>query len=101
MAFLRSLNHSLTFLSGCGKLHSWFLVYHSIYHVIVYIFRFPFYFESKIIFLFWLISPYGNGAKILYENFVHKKIEQNEEVSKNLIQFPYYIYNTKFLTTGD
>lgn len=46
---------------------------------------FPFYFESKIVFLFWLISPYGNGAKILYENFVHKKIEQNEEVIDDFI----------------
>lgn len=42
--------------------------------------RFPFYYETKIIFIFWLISPYGNGAKILYENFLNQKIEENEEV---------------------
>jgi len=46
---------------------------------------FPFYFESKIIFLFWLISPYGNGAKILYENFVHKKFEEKEKVIDDFI----------------
>nr|XP_027198359.1 uncharacterized protein T19C3.4-like isoform X3 [Dermatophagoides pteronyssinus] len=39
----------------------------------------PFYYESKLIFIFWLISPYGNGAQILYENLIQRKFEENEE----------------------
>nr|XP_046911888.1 receptor expression-enhancing protein 1-like isoform X1 [Dermatophagoides farinae] len=39
----------------------------------------PFYYESKLIFIYWLISPYGNGAQILYENLISKKFEQHEQ----------------------
>lgn len=46
---------------------------------------FPFYFETKIIFIFWLISSYGNGAKILYENVVQQMLEQKEEVIDDFI----------------
>lgn len=44
-----------------------------------YIHRLPFYYESKLIFIYWLISPYGNGAQILYENLISKKFEQHEQ----------------------
>ncbi|KAI1278087.1 Receptor expression-enhancing protein 4 [Halotydeus destructor] len=38
----------------------------------------PFYYEIKIIFILWLMSPYGNGAKIMYKNVIHPKLMQHE-----------------------
>lgn len=46
-------------------------------------FRFPFYYEVKIIFLIWLISPVSRGSlgsSILYRRFVHPALLNREEV---------------------
>lgn len=43
--------------------------------------RFPFYHELKIMFLLWLISSYGSGAKIMYKYFVQPEYVKREHVS--------------------
>ncbi len=46
-------------------------------------YRFPFYYELKLIFLLWLISPVSRGSlgsSILYRNIVHPNILKREEV---------------------
>uniref|UniRef100_A0A914H5S6 Receptor expression-enhancing protein n=1 Tax=Globodera rostochiensis TaxID=31243 RepID=A0A914H5S6_GLORO len=42
-------------------------------------FWFPFYYELKIIFVFWLLSPWTRGASILYRNWVHPMFMKHEE----------------------
>ncbi|KAI7692963.1 Receptor expression-enhancing protein 4 [Sarcoptes scabiei] len=45
----------------------------------------PFYYESKLVFMLWLISPYGNGATILYETFLSPKFNEHEELIDDCI----------------
>lgn len=42
-------------------------------------FWFPFYFPIKIIFIFWLLSPWTKGASILYRKWVHPTLNQHEK----------------------
>jgi len=39
----------------------------------------PFYFEIKIVFLIWLLSPATNGTSYLYRRFVHPQLQKHEE----------------------
>ncbi|XP_054167176.1 uncharacterized protein LOC128964573 [Oppia nitens] len=39
----------------------------------------PFYYELKIVFILWLMSPYGNGSKILYLHLVHPQLTTHEQ----------------------
>ena len=41
-------------------------------------FRIPFYYELKIIFVLWLLSPATRGSSILYRNFVHPRLMRYE-----------------------
>ena len=52
--------------------------------------RLPFYHEIKILFILWLMSPYGNGAKVMYKNVIHPELHRREEVSwtYTLASFP-------------
>ncbi|RWS08207.1 receptor expression-enhancing protein 1-like protein, partial [Dinothrombium tinctorium] len=43
-------------------------------------FWFPFYYELKILFILWLVSSYGNGARIMYKHIIHPEFEKREEV---------------------
>ena len=46
-------------------------------------FRFPFYYEIKLIFLIWLISPVSRGSlgsSLLYRKLVHPNLMKREEV---------------------
>lgn len=48
-------------------------------------FRFPFYYEIKLIFLIWLISPVSRGSlgsSLLYRKLVHPNLMKREEVSQ-------------------
>ncbi|KAE9556225.1 hypothetical protein FO519_000564 [Halicephalobus sp. NKZ332] len=45
---------------------------------IVIAFWFPFYYEFKIIFVLWLISPWTKGASLLYRNWVHPWLTKHE-----------------------
>lgn len=42
--------------------------------------RFPFYFELKIAFVIWLLSPYTKGSSVLYRKFVHPTLSNKERV---------------------
>ncbi|CAG2105759.1 unnamed protein product [Medioppia subpectinata] len=39
----------------------------------------PFYYEMKILFILWLMSPYGNGSKILYLHLIHPQLTSHEQ----------------------
>ena len=52
-------------------------------------FWFPFYSESKILFIFWLSSAYSNGAQLLYDKVVKHQFEENEQVSFLFACFPF------------
>lgn len=40
----------------------------------VFLSWFPFYYEIKIIFLLWLLSPATKGSSLLYRKFVHPQL---------------------------
>ncbi|XP_036381407.1 receptor expression-enhancing protein 2-like isoform X2 [Megalops cyprinoides] len=40
---------------------------------------FPFYFELKIAFVIWLLSPYTKGSSVLYRKFVHPALSKKEK----------------------
>ncbi|XP_071946964.1 uncharacterized protein [Antedon mediterranea] len=39
----------------------------------------PFYYEAKILFIFWLISPWTKGATYLYRKFIHPTLSKKEK----------------------
>jgi len=39
----------------------------------------PFYYELKIVFVLWLLSPATNGSSILYRKFVHPQLSKREK----------------------
>ncbi|XP_043918270.1 receptor expression-enhancing protein 1 isoform X2 [Protopterus annectens] len=48
---------------------------------------FPFYFELKIAFVVWLLSPYTKGSSVLYRKFVHPTLSSKEkEIDEYLSQ---------------
>ena len=52
-------------------------------------FRFPFYYEVKILLLIWLISPVSRGSlgsSIIYRKFVHPALMKREDV-RNFIAY--------------
>ncbi|NWV21035.1 REEP4 protein, partial [Origma solitaria] len=40
---------------------------------------FPFYYEVKMAFVIWLLSPYTRGASLLYRRFVHPTLTRKEK----------------------
>ncbi|XP_074600301.1 uncharacterized protein LOC141854503 [Brevipalpus obovatus] len=49
-------------------------------------FWFPFYYEVKILFILWLLSSYGNGAKILYKAIIHPELDKREIIIDSYIE---------------
>jgi hypothetical protein len=49
-------------------------------HDCSYLSRFPFYYELKIAFVAWLLSPYTKGSSLLYRKFVHPTLSSKEKV---------------------
>lgn len=48
---------------------------------------FPFYFELKIAFVIWLLSPYTKGSSLLYRKFVHPTLSKREtEIDEYITQ---------------
>jgi len=43
--------------------------------------RIPFYYELKIAFVVWLLSPYTKGSSVLYRKFVHPTLSSKEKVN--------------------
>ncbi|KAK6493714.1 receptor expression-enhancing protein 1-like [Huso huso] len=49
--------------------------------------RIPFYYELKIAFVVWLLSPYTKGSSVLYRKFVHPTLTSKEkEIDEYLCQ---------------
>uniref|UniRef100_A0AC35TJA0 PID domain-containing protein n=1 Tax=Rhabditophanes sp. KR3021 TaxID=114890 RepID=A0AC35TJA0_9BILA len=42
-------------------------------------FWFPFYYEAKIIFVIWLLSPWTKGASLLYRKWIHPLLSKHED----------------------
>ena len=42
-------------------------------------FWFPLYYELKILFLIWLLSPATRGATYMYRHFIHPTLTKKEE----------------------
>jgi receptor expression-enhancing protein 1/2/3/4 len=40
---------------------------------------FPFYYEAKLLVVFWLLSPMTKGSSILYKKFIHPKLSRHEQ----------------------
>uniref|UniRef100_UPI00358FDC11 receptor expression-enhancing protein 2-like isoform X2 n=1 Tax=Myxine glutinosa TaxID=7769 RepID=UPI00358FDC11 len=48
---------------------------------------FPFYYEMKIMFVVWLLSPYTKGSSVLYRKFVHPTLSSKEkEIDEYIVQ---------------
>ncbi|KAF7662489.1 hypothetical protein LDENG_00234430 [Lucifuga dentata] len=56
---------------------------------------FPFYFEIKIAFVIWLLSPYTKGSSVLYRKFVHPTLSNKEkEIDEYIAQAKDRSYDT-------
>ncbi|KAM4555482.1 receptor expression-enhancing protein 2 isoform 2-T2 [Odontesthes bonariensis] len=56
---------------------------------------FPFYFELKIAFVIWLLSPYTKGSSVLYRKFVHPTLSNKEkEIDEYIAQAKDRSYDT-------
>ncbi|KAM6035477.1 receptor expression-enhancing protein 4 isoform 2-T2 [Theristicus caerulescens] len=56
---------------------------------------FPFYYEVKMAFIIWLLSPYTRGASLLYRKFVHPTLSRKEkEIDTYIIQARERSYET-------
>ncbi|KAL1248761.1 hypothetical protein QQF64_022079 [Cirrhinus molitorella] len=48
---------------------------------------FPVYYELKMAFVFWLLSPYTRGASVLYRKFLHPMLASKErEIDEYIVQ---------------
>ncbi|KAF1478359.1 Receptor expression-enhancing protein 4, partial [Pygoscelis antarcticus] len=48
---------------------------------------FSFYYEIKMAFVIWLLSPYTGGATLLYRKFVHPTLSRKEkEIDAHIVQ---------------
>uniref|UniRef100_A0A8D2NW42 Receptor expression-enhancing protein n=1 Tax=Zosterops lateralis melanops TaxID=1220523 RepID=A0A8D2NW42_ZOSLA len=56
---------------------------------------FPFYYEVKMAFVVWLLSPYTRGASLLYRRFVHPTLARKEkDIDAFLVQARERSYQT-------
>ncbi|XP_026947747.1 receptor expression-enhancing protein 4 isoform X1 [Sagmatias obliquidens] len=61
----------------------------------VFISWFPFYYEIKMAFVLWLLSPYTKGASLLYRKFVHPSLSRHEkEIDTYIVQAKERSYET-------
>ena len=51
----------------------------------VFLSWFPFYYEIKIIFLLWLLSPATKGSSLLYRKFVHPQLLRRENKKDEML----------------
>uniref|UniRef100_A0A2K5X0Z8 Receptor expression-enhancing protein n=1 Tax=Macaca fascicularis TaxID=9541 RepID=A0A2K5X0Z8_MACFA len=66
----------------------------------IFISWFPFYYEIKMAFVLWLLSPYTKGASLLYRKFVHPSLSRHEkEIDAYIVQAKERSYET-VLTFG-
>ncbi|KAM9622945.1 receptor expression-enhancing protein 4 [Trichechus inunguis] len=56
---------------------------------------FPFYYEIKMAFVLWLLSPYTKGASLLYRKFVHPSLSRHEKaIDTYIVQAKEHSYKT-------
>ncbi|XP_003228281.1 receptor expression-enhancing protein 4 isoform X1 [Anolis carolinensis] len=56
---------------------------------------FPFYYEIKMAFVVWLLSPYTRGASLLYRKFIHPTLSRKEkEIDQLILQAKERSYET-------
>ncbi|XP_060643459.2 receptor expression-enhancing protein 4 isoform X2 [Anolis sagrei] len=56
---------------------------------------FPFYYEIKMAFVVWLLSPYTRGASLLYRKFIHPTLSRKEkEIDQMILQAKERSYET-------
>uniref|UniRef100_A0A8C6IKW7 Receptor expression-enhancing protein n=1 Tax=Mus spicilegus TaxID=10103 RepID=A0A8C6IKW7_MUSSI len=61
----------------------------------IFISWFPFYYEFKMAFVLWLLSPYTKGASLLYRKFVHPSLSRHEkEIDACIVQAKERSYET-------
>ncbi|XP_069771391.1 receptor expression-enhancing protein 1-like isoform X2 [Narcine bancroftii] len=61
----------------------------------IFISWFPFYYEIKIVFVIWLLSPYTKGASLIYRKFVHPTLSSKEkEIDCLIVQAKERSYET-------
>nr|KAF6402279.1 receptor accessory protein 4 [Rousettus aegyptiacus] len=61
----------------------------------IFISWFPFYYEIKMAFVLWLLSPYTKGASLLYRKFVHPSLSRHEkEIDTCIVQAKERSYET-------
>ncbi|XP_051896811.1 receptor expression-enhancing protein 4-like isoform X2 [Pristis pectinata] len=61
----------------------------------IFISWFPFYYEIKVAFVVWLLSPYTKGASMIYKKFVHPTLSSKEkEIDCYIIQAKERSYET-------
>uniref|UniRef100_A0A8C6ZNG4 Receptor expression-enhancing protein n=1 Tax=Nothoprocta perdicaria TaxID=30464 RepID=A0A8C6ZNG4_NOTPE len=61
----------------------------------IFISWFPFYYEIKMAFVIWLLSPYTRGASLLYRKVVHPTLSRKEqEIDTYLVQARERSYET-------
>uniref|UniRef100_A0A7N5P3C0 Receptor expression-enhancing protein n=1 Tax=Ailuropoda melanoleuca TaxID=9646 RepID=A0A7N5P3C0_AILME len=61
----------------------------------IFISWFPFYYEIKMAFVLWLLSPYTRGASLLYRKFVHPSLSRHEkEIDTCIVQAKERSYET-------
>uniref|UniRef100_A0A671M8L8 Receptor expression-enhancing protein n=1 Tax=Sinocyclocheilus anshuiensis TaxID=1608454 RepID=A0A671M8L8_9TELE len=57
--------------------------------------QFPVYYEVKMAFVFWLLSPYTRGASVLYRKFLHPMLASKErEIDEYIVQAREKSYET-------
>lgn len=55
-------------------------IFLSDYFFVLLLIRFPLYYELKIAFVIWLLSPYTRGASLIYRKFLHPLLSSKERV---------------------
>lgn len=61
----------------------------------IFISWFPFYYEIKMAFVLWLLSPHTKGASLLYRKFVHPALSRHEkEIDTYIVQAKERSYET-------
>ncbi|XP_006778358.1 PREDICTED: receptor expression-enhancing protein 4 [Myotis davidii] len=61
----------------------------------IFISWFPFYYEIKMAFVLWLLSPHTKGASLLYRKFVHPSLSRHEkEIDTYIVQAKERSYET-------
>lgn len=61
----------------------------------IFVSWFPFYYEIKMAFVLWLLSPYTKGASLLYRKFVHPSLSRHEkEIDTYIVQAKERSYET-------